>query len=306
MVEQYDLVIIGGGPAGMAAGVFAARYRLKTIILEKSVVGGQPAVAERIENFPGFPELDGWDFATRLEKHVTSLDVPILESGEVRGVEPDGKGYRVVANKGSYETKTVLVATGGRSRLLGVPGEEKFSRRGVHYCAQCAGFGYEGKRIAVVGGGESALLGALYLSGIGREVFLLHRREGFRGEKVLQERIDAAEKIRQIRGTVVEEILGEKTLSGICLRNVKSGERTTLEVDALFVYVGCVPNTAFINAEKDAKGFLRVNLAMETTLPGVFACGNAVREDAQIISAMGEGAVAVLSAAEYITAHLDI
>jgi len=296
----YDLVIIGGGPAGMAAGVFAARYRLHTLILEKSVVGGQPAVAEHIENFPGFPELDGWDLATRLEKHVVSLGVEIIESGDVQGIHREGKIYRIVANKGSYRTKTVLVATGGRPRLLGVPGEEKFSRKGVHYCAQCAGFGYEGKRIAVVGGGESALLGALYLSEIGEEIFLLHRREKFRGEKVLQERIDGTENIRQIRETIVEEIFGTKTLSGLRLRNVKNGEKTILTVDALFVYVGYLPNTSFVDAEKDEKGFLRVNLAMETTLPGIFACGNVIREDAQIISAMGEGAVAALSATKYI------
>jgi len=300
MVEQYDLVIIGGGPAGMAAGVFAARYRLKTIILEKSVVGGQPAVAEHIENFPGFPELDGWDLATRLEKHVTSLGVEIVESSEVRGVEPAEKGYRIVANKGSYAAKTVLVATGGRPRLLGVPGEERFSRKGVHYCAQCAGFSYEGKRIAVVGGGESALLGALYLSRIGKEVFLLHRRENFRGEKVIQERIDQTEKIRQIRETVIKEILGEKSVTGIRLRNVRSGEEQTLPIDALFVYVGYVPNTSFLDADKDESGFLRVNLSMVTSMPGVFACGNVIREDSQIVTAMGEGAVAALSASRHI------
>ncbi len=306
MVEQYDLVIIGGGPAGMSAGVFAARYQLKTIILEKTVVGGQPAVAEHIENFPGFPELDGWDLATRMEKHVQSLGIQIVESGDVQGIEREGKGYRIVANKGTYPTKTALVATGGRPRLLGVPGEEKFSRKGVHYCAQCAGFGYEGKRIAVVGGGESALLGALYLSEIGEEVFLLHRREEFRGEKVLQERIDGTEKIQQIRETVVEEILGEKTLSGLRLCNVKSGVKTTLDVDALFVYVGYLPNTSFVDTDKDEKGFLRVNLEMETSLPGIFACGNVIREDAQIISAMGEGAVAALSASKYIMETSDL
>jgi len=300
MSEQYDLIIIGGGPAGMSAAVFAARYRLKTIILERAVVGGQPAVAEKIENFPGFPELDGWDLTTRLEKHVSSLGVPIVESGNVQGLHREESGFRIAANKGEYHAKTVLVAAGGHPRLLGVPGEEKFSRKGVHYCAQCAGFGYEGKRIAVVGGGESALLGALYLSGIGKEVFLLHRREGFRGEKVIQERIDGTEKIRQIRETIVKEILGEKTLSRLRLRNVRSGEETTLDVDALFVYVGYVPNTAFVDATKDEKGFLTVNPAMETTLPGVFACGNVIREDSQIITAMGEGAVAALSASQFI------
>jgi thioredoxin reductase (NADPH) len=261
MSEPYDLVIIGGGVGGMAAAVYAARYHLRTIILEKSVIGGQPAVEK----------IDRRD--------------PL---------------YVVVTARAEYRAKTVILATGGKPRLLEVPGEEKFARKGVHYCAQCAGFGYEKKRIAVVGGGESALMGALFLAEIGERVFLLHRRENFRGEKVLHERIRKCGKITVIRESVVDEVLGDKLVTGIRVLNLKTGATSIMEVAALFVYVGYVPNTSFVDVEKDEKGFLRVNLDMETSSPGIYACGNVIRENAQIISAMGEGAIAALSASKYI------
>ena len=300
MSEIYDVVIIGGGPAGMSAAVYSARNLLKTMILERSIVGGQPAVAEKIDNFPGFPGLDGWKLTTGLEKHVKGLGVTVVEPEEVRHVESQAKMHRIIGSRGTYLAKAVIVASGGQPRLLGVPGEKEFSRKGVHYCAHCAGFGYEGKRIAVVGGGESALLGALYLSEIGREVLLLHRRENFRSEKILQGQILDTETIKMILDSVVVEIYGDKVVQGIKLKNVKTGEMSPVDLDAIFVYVGYEPSSSFLDIEKDEKGFVKVNLEMETSTPGIFACGNVIRENAQIISSMGEGAVAALTAARYV------
>ncbi len=300
MREIHDLVIIGGGVGGMTAGIFAARYRLKTVLLEKAVVGGQPAVAERIENFPGFPEIDGWELSTRLEKHALELGVTLVEPESVQRIENVGRHLQVIGERAQYGTKTVIIASGGQPRLLGVPGEQAFTRKGVHYCAQCAGLGYEGKRIAVVGGGESALLGALYLSKIGREIILIHWGDAFRAEKILQERILESQSIKIVPDSTVDRIRGDTVVRAIDVRDLKTGTVSPTDVDAVFVYIGYVPNTDFVDVEKDEKGFLRVNLQMETSHPGVFACGNVVREDAQIISAMGEGAVAAISAARYV------
>ncbi len=296
----HDLVIVGGGVGGMTAGIFAARYRLRTLLLEKAVVGGQPAVAERIENFPGFPEIDGWELSTRLEKHAVALGVQVIEPESVQRLEAEGRYLRVIGARGGYRSKALIVASGGQPRLLGVPGEAEFTRKGVHYCAQCAGLGYEGKRIAVVGGGESAILGALYLSKIGREIILIHRRDAFRAEKILQERILDCESIKIVLDSTIHKIRGDKVVRGIDVRDLKTGALSPMDLDAVFVYIGYLPNTGFIDVDKDDKGFLRVNLQMETSRPGIFACGNVVREDAQIISAMGEGAVAAISAARYV------
>lgn len=300
MPELYDVLIIGGGPAGMSAGVFAGRNLLRTVILEKSILGGQPAVAERIENFPGFPELDGWDLTTRLEKHIKGLGVEVIEPEEVRGIEFEGNIKRVMGSRGTYLAKAVIVASGGQPRLLNVPGEKEFTRKGVHYCAHCAGFGYEGKRIAVVGGGESALLGALYLAGIGEKVFLIHRREFFRSEKILQDRVQSTREIEIMQDSVVEEIFGQRIVTGIQVRNQETGVSSRMDMDAVFIYIGYLPNTSFVDVDKDDKGFIKVNLEFETSSPGIFACGNVVRENAQVISSMGEGAMAALSASRYV------
>jgi thioredoxin reductase (NADPH) len=300
MTEIYDLVIIGGGPAGMAAGIYAARNMLKTVILEKAILGGQPAVAEKIENFPGFQDLDGWKLTTGLEKHVKDLGVKVIEPEEVQGIGDQDTIRQVVGSRGTYHTKSVIIASGGQPRLLNVPGEKEFSRKGVHYCAHCAGFGYEGKRIAVVGGGESALLGALYLSEIGQEIFLIHRRESFRSEKILQERVLKSEKIRMVQGSVVDEIFGDGRVHGIQLRDLKTGESIHMDLEAVFIYIGYIPNSSFVDLDKDKNGFIRVNFEMETSTPGIFACGNVIRENAQIISSMGDGAMAALSASKYV------
>jgi thioredoxin reductase (NADPH) len=223
-----------------------------------------------------------------------------IEPEEVLDIDVRDQIKKIAGRQGNYEARTVIIASGGQPRLLNVPGEKRFARKGVHYCAQCAGLGYEGQRIAVVGGGESALLGALYLAEIGEEVLLIHRRAEFRGEKILQQKIGECEKVRLLHDSVVEEICGDKRLEGIRLRHMKTGWAERLDVDALFVYVGYLPNTAFVNVEKDEKGFIKVNLQMETSRPGILACGNVIREDAQIISSMGEGCVAAMSASRHI------
>ena len=296
----YDVVIVGGGPAGMSAAVFAGRRRLRTLVLEKGVVGGQPAVAERIENFPGFPGLDGWDLAARLERHARSLGVEVVESAEVGRVRGREAPFLVEGSAGTRRARAVIAAAGGTPRRLGVPGEEALARRGVHYCAHCAGFAYQGKRIAVVGGGESALLGALYLAGIGGEVVLIHRRRSFRGERILQDRLRERPGVTLLQGFVVEAVLGSGRVEAVRLREAAGRARRTLDVDAVFVYIGFVPNSGFLDVAKDPGGFVRVDRDMAASTPGIFACGGLVRENPQIVTSMGEGALAALSAARFL------
>lgn len=300
---MHDLIIIGGGPAGLAAGVYAARARLKTVILERGVPGGQIAVTNVVENYPGIESMSGAGLAEAMQKHAEKSGAQ-LQYFTVQRVDIAGKIKRVYNDAGeAMEAKALIIATGADHTKLNVPGEDEFAGRGVSYCAVCDGSFFRDQHVAVIGGGDSAIDEGLYLSRIVCKVTVIHRRATLRAEKVLQERAFANPKMEFIWDTVVERFNGDDTLRTLSLRNVKSGERRDLSVHGAFVYVGLHPNTAFLKGALpiDENGYVPSNAKMETGVPGVYAVGD-IRPDTlrQVVTAAGDGAIAAIQADKYI------
>ena len=300
---DYDLVIIGGGPAGLTAGLYAARARLKVILLEEIVVGGQIVISDWIENYPGFPEgLSGSDLAQRLTEQAKRFDLNIENNAAV-SVDLSDPVKTIVLNDRTVTTHTIIIATGASPKKLGVPGEETFYGKGVSSCATCDAPFFKDRIVAAVGGGDTALKESLFLTKFVKKVYLIHRRDRLRAEMILQERAFADEKIEIIWDSVLTGIKGLTNVENITVQNVKTKEEKTLSVDGCFIWVGEIPNTKFLadGVKLDAKGFIVANLNMETSVPGVFAAGD-VRNTPlrQIASAVGDGAVAAFSAGHYI------
>jgi thioredoxin reductase (NADPH) len=299
MTEQdYDLIIIGGGPAGFTAGIYAGRAGLKSVILEKQMAGGQVMISPLIENWPGDKEVSGQDLAMRMRDHAESYAV-IAEYSEVYSITKDGK-FLIETPEGSYRGKAVILATGAEHRHLGVPGEEDLGGRGVSYCATCDGFFFKGKDVIVVGGGSTALLYAIYLHNIECNVKLIHRRDEFRGEKALQDQVRELG-IELILDSVVEEFRGSEMLESVAIRNVKTGEETVVETSGAFIAIGEVPQVKLgvaLGAELTDEGFIKVDREMRTTVPGFFAAGDITGGLKQIVTATAEGAIAATAAFE--------
>lgn len=300
---DYDLVIIGGGPAGLTAGLYAARARLKVILLEKIVVGGQIVISDWIENYPGFPEgLSGSDLAQRLTEQAKRFDLNIENSAAV-SVDLSDPVKTIVLNDRTVTTHTIIIATGASPKKLGVPGEETFYGKGVSSCATCDAPFFKERIVAAVGGGDTAVKESLFLTKFVKKVYLIHRRDRLRAEMILQERAFVDEKIEIIWDSVLTGIKGLTNVENITVQNVKTKEEKTLSVDGCFIWVGEIPNTKFLadGVKLDAKGFIVANLNMETSVPGVFAAGD-VRNTPlrQIATAVGDGAVAAFSAGHYI------
>ena len=300
---DYDLVIIGGGPAGLTAGLYAARARLKVILLEKIVVGGQIVISDWIENYPGFPEgLSGSDLAQRLTEQAKRFDLNIENSAAV-SVDLSDPVKMIVLNDRTVTTHTIIIATGASPKKLGVPGEETFYGKGVSSCATCDAPFFKERIVAAVGGGDTAVKESLFLTKFVKKVYLIHRRDRLRAEMILQERAFVDEKIEIIWDSVLTGIKGLTNVENITVQNVKTKEEKTLSVDGCFIWVGEIPNTKFLadGVKLDAKGFIVANLNMETSVPGVFAAGD-VRNTPlrQIATAVGDGAVAAFSAGHYI------
>jgi len=300
---DYDLVIIGGGPAGLTAGLYAARARLKVILLEKIVVGGQIVISDWIENYPGFPEgLSGSDLAQRLTEQAKRFDLNIENSAAV-SVDLSDPVKMIVLNDRTVTTHTIIIATGASPKKLGVPGEETFYGKGVSSCATCDAPFFKDRIVAAVGGGDTAVKESLFLTKFVKKVYLIHRRDRLRAEMILQERAFVDEKIEIIWDSVLTGIKGLTNVENITVQNVKTKEEKTLSVDGCFIWVGEIPNTKFLadGVKLDAKGFIVANLNMETSVPGVFAAGD-VRNTPlrQIATAVGDGAVAAFSAGHYI------
>ncbi|GAW93732.1 thioredoxin-disulfide reductase [Calderihabitans maritimus] len=299
---KYDLIIIGGGPAGLTAGLYGARGGLKTLLLEKAMPGGQAALTDVIENFPGFPEgISGPELMFKFQAQAQKFGLEI-KTAEVTGVDFSG-AKKVFAGGEQYEAKAVIVATGARARVLNVPGEEEFRGRGVSYCATCDGAFFRDKKVAVVGGGDSAIEEALFLTKFVSEVVVIHRRDQLRATKILQQRAFNNEKISFRWNSVVEEILGEQAVSGIRLKNIQDGTIQEEKVDGVFVFIGTVPNTDFLRGtvKLNEKGYIITDDFLTTSVPGVFAAGD-VREKflRQVSTAVGDGAVAAMAAERYI------
>ncbi len=304
MAETYDLIIIGGGPAGLTAYLYAARARLKTLLLEKLSPGGQVLTIDFIENYPGFPDgIRGWELIEKFVAQVEKLGLERLNA-EVNSLTlEDNWKVITLANGQSLKTKAVIVATGASPRRLGIPGEQELVGKGVSYCATCDGPFFTDQVVAVVGGGNTAVQEAIFLTKFAKKVYLIHRRDQLRAQKILQERALANEKIEFIWNTVVKEVIGKDYVEAVRLFNRVTEEERLLPVDGLFIFVGLAPQTSFLEGllELDERGFIVTDAEMRTNVPGIFAAGD-VRSKAcrQIITAAGDGAVAAYMAEHYI------
>ena len=300
----YDCIIIGGGPAGLTAGLYCARAKLNTLLLEKGTFGGQIAITDLVENYPGFPEgISGKELAQRFKTQAERFGLKIARKEAVK-IEKQGKEILVHLRSGEViRSKTLIIASGSNPRRLGVPGEEEFLNRGVSYCATCDGALFDGVPIAVVGGGDSATQEALFLTRFGSVVYLIHRRDKLRAQKHLQEKVLSHPKIKFVPDTVVEEIRGNEFVEKLLLRNVKTGDLSELPVEGVFIFIGLEPNTGFLKGavELDERGYIITDERLRTSLEGVFACGDC-RSGAtgQVAVAVGEGCIAAIEAEKYI------
>ncbi|MBQ3942719.1 MAG: thioredoxin-disulfide reductase [Elusimicrobia bacterium] len=301
----YDVIIVGGGPSGMSAAIYASRARLKTLLIEKAGCGGQKAITDHLENYPGFEEgINGFDLAMKMEKQARTFGCEI-SYGEVSCIETEDAIKKIIlSDKKEYFTKTIIIASGANFKKLGVEGEETFIGKGVSYCATCDGPFFRNKEIAVVGGGDSALQEALYLTKFATKVNLIHRRDQFRAAKILQEKVFAEKKINIIFDSVVEKISGNLSVEQLTLKNVKNGISSQLSVNGVFVFVGWLPNTKFLensNIKLNEAGYIVTDDNMNTSVQGIFACGD-VRQKIlrQVVTAAGDGAIAAISAQHFI------
>ncbi len=295
----YDVIIIGGGPAGLTAAIYTSRARLTTLLLTGTLPGGEPSNTDMVENYPGFPEgIVGAELAQRFQSQAERFGAEVLME-EATAVDFSQRPFTVQTYSGAYKGETVIVATGAVPRRLGVPGEDKFYGRGVSACATCDGFFYKDKRVVVVGGGDSAIAEGLYLTRFASEVIVVHRRDQLRATKILQERAFANPKMRFVWDSVVDEILGEETVTGVRVRNVKTGETSVVETDGVFVYIGMVPKTELFagQLELDEQGYIVADRHQCTSVRGVLAAGDVQDpEYRQVVIAAGTGAIAAMQA----------
>lgn len=301
----YDILIIGGGPAGLTAGLYAGRANLKVGIVERGMPGGQAANTEIIENYPGVERAEGPSLAMVMQKQAESFGAEFL-TGDVETVRRDGKFLSVHTSGGTWITRALIVATGAEPRKLGVPGETEWRGRGVSYCATCDGAFFRGKELVVVGGGDSAVEEGLYLTRHAAKVTIVHRRDQLRAQKILQERAFKNEKISFIWNATVSSIEGDGKVQKVVLKDTKSGEMREFPADGVFIYVGMQPNTAFLKGSDlaeilDQDGYIVTNEKMQTRIPGVYAAGD-VRNTVlrQVVTATADGAVAAFYAGQYV------
>jgi thioredoxin reductase (NADPH) len=302
MNDTYDLIIVGGGPGGLTAGLYGARANLKTLVLERYLPGGQLANTEIVEDYPGFESILGPDLAAKMEAHAKNFGLEI-KSTEVSEVRVEGDDRIVVTDDEVYRTKAVIAATGGSPVWLGVPGEKEFAGRGVSYCAICDGAFFKNQVIAVVGGGDAAVEEAGFLTKYGSKVYIIHRRDQFRAQKIIQKRAFENPKIEVIWDTVVEEIAGQNKVEKLKLRNVKTNVRSELDVGAIFVFIGFHPNTQILpkGVKTDENGYVITDFRMQTSIPGLYAVGDVRQQLArQVTNAVGDGTTAAIAADKYI------
>ncbi len=299
---QYDIIILGSGPAGLSAAIYAQRARLSTLLIEeKPLSGGQILDTYEVDNYPGLPGITGFEMGQKFRAHADRLGAEVVNA-QVLSVRLDGEKKIVTTQKGVYEAKTLIIATGAKHRRLGIPGEDKLVGMGVSYCATCDGAFFKGKTVAVVGGGDVALEDALFLARGSEKVYLVHRRDQFRGAKILQEKVKEASNIEPVLDSVVTEIKGEGQVSSILLSS-KNGESRELEVQGVFIAVGIEPNSGAVKdlVAQDAGGYIVAGEDTKTSVEGVFAAGDVrTKQLRQVLTAAEDGANAVTSAEKYI------
>lgn len=302
---MYDVIIIGSGPAGLAAAIYAKRAALQTLVIEKSMIsGGQILNTYEIDNYPGLPKLPGMELGQKMRQHADSLGATFVREN-VKAIKNEEQYKVVETNKNSYETKTVVLALGASHRMLGVPGEEELCGMGVSYCATCDGAFFKDKTVAVIGGGDVALEDALFLARGCKKVYLIHRRDEFRGAKILQKQVLETENIEICYDTTVEEIVGEDAVEKIHIYNKKKQEKTSLEVSGVFIAIGIVPNTNHMEGlpQLDEGGYIVAGEDGVTSIPGIFVAGDCrTKMLRQVVTATADGANAITSVEHYMYA----
>jgi len=302
--RSYQVVIIGGGPAGLTAGLYCARSKFNSLLIEQGIIGGQITNAERVDNYPGFPKgISGIELGQLIHEQATSYGLETLLA-DVTKVMPDRKHNLVNSSEGDFMSESIIIASGSQFRKLGVPGEDQFVGKGVSYCATCDGPLFKGKTVAVVGGGDSAVTEALYLSKFASSVKVIHRRNQLRASKIFQERATAEPKIEFTWDTVVTQIEGDGVVKQLTLKNTRNDKISILELAGVFVAIGSKPNTAQWRGllPLDEEGYIITNELMETKIPGIYAAGDVRHNSAkQAITAAGDGATAAISAARFLS-----
>lgn len=301
---MYDLIIIGGGPAGLAAGIYAVRFGLKTLVLERSEISGQISLADIVENYPGFPTISGLELMEKYKAHAQAVGVE-TKITEVLSVRAEGEKKIISTDSGALESRAVIIATGANPKRLNVPGEKEFLSKGVSYCAICDGPFFRNKTVVVIGGGNTAITDAILLSKTAQKVYLVHRRDKLRAAKVLQDRVFATPNIEFIFNANILEIVGSsegiRRVEKIIFKDLKSGEQHELATDGVFIYVGIHPNTEIIDVEKDEEGFIRTNRFLETSEKGIYAVGDCSDTPIwQLVAAVRDGALAATTASVYV------
>lgn len=306
---NYDVIILGGGPAGFSAGLYCARGTLKTAIIDVSMLGGQPSNYLELENYLGFKKIGGYDLTEKFEQHLDMFGADKYPMQEILSVDLVSTPKVIKTKEGLFKSASVIIATGASPMKLGIKGEEEFLGRGVSYCAVCDGSFYQDKVVAVVGGGNYAVEEAIYLTNFASKVYIIHRRDELRADKIIQQRAFNNQKIEFVWDSVAEEIRGEDLVKSILIKNTKTGDISELNIDGVFPYIGIIPNVNYITGQlaQDSRGFIQTDLTMKTSLDGVYAVGD-VRNTPlrQVITAVSDGAVAGVYCAKYVQAQKEV
>jgi len=296
---MFDLIIIGAGPAGITAAVYAARKNMSILVITKDI-GGQAAISGDVENYTGYQFITGPELSIKFEEHMRRYNIETKENEEVITIEKKGKLFVVTSNKGSYQAKTIIVASGKRSKELNVPGENEFKNKGLTYCATCDGPLFSQKSVAVVGGGNSSLDAVIQLMNIAKKVYIVNINPKLNGDAIMLEKVRSSDKVTIINNAQVRAVLGDKMVNGLTIK--KQGSEETLAVEGIFVEIGLIPNSEFVkNLDKNEFGEIKVDSRNQTNIPGIFAAGDVTDvPEKQIVIACGEGSKACLSAFKYL------
>lgn len=306
---EFDTVILGGGPGGFSAGLYASRGAVSTAIVDISMLGGQPSNYLELENYPGFCKIGGYDLMEKFEQHADMFGVQKFPMQEIESVDLLSSLKIIRTKEAEFKAKTVIIATGAKPAKLGVPGEEEFIGRGVSYCAVCDSAFYKDKVVAVVGGGNSAVEEAVYLTKFASKVYLIHRRNELRADKIVQQRAFKNDKLEIIWDSVVTEIKGDNVVNTVVIKNVKTNEITNLTADGIFPYIGITPNVELFNGQvsQDKSGFILTDETMKTSIEGVYAVGDVRKTPLrQVVTAASDGAVAAVYAVKYLETLKEI
>ena len=299
----YDCIIIGGGPAGLTAGIYASRAKLKTLLIEKMGCGGNSAITDWIDNYPGFAEgINGFELASKFEAQARKFGLEIKYE-EVEGILTRGKEKTVVTSGGKYNAKALIVASGSQFKKVNIPGEAEFIGKGVSYCATCDAPFFKDKDVAVIGGGDSAIQEAIYLTRFAKKVTIIHRRDKLRATKFLQEKILSNPKAEFAWGSVATKIVGKEKVEGIEIKNVATEKTSVIKTDGVFIFIGFTPNTAYLKdtLKLDETGCVVTDDKMKTSVEGIYACGDVRKKNLrQVVTAAGDGATAAFSVQEYL------